>query len=452
MDIVKKNFVSILCGVIAIVAVVCAFFPMSGYFDDLHKKLEERKGQLEKANQVAKKPRQLPDVDLVSTADPVPLSVFPSQRITGLVQRYMEQLISQSLGVLEAAVKINRAECVVGKGNQLLLVDRSLPEPAPNTDNIFKRSLTPEADRVRNEILGAGYPPKPEDIARESEVVKLRQEEKRKKGADGQAINEEAVQKAIADEVAALPEKMRLEASTKARIYVDPDVISASREVVNAVNGQSPTPSMIWYAQASMWLQEDVCRAIAAANKSSRNVQEAPVKRIVALTIPFGPSMYVRGPSTAVDTGTSSAETGGRVGVSSGLDSGGAPANEDPKRAFTVSPTGRSSNSMYDVIAFNLELHVDQTKLPSILKALSQDRFITVRSMSVSRVDPAQLIEAGFVYGSAPIVDVSIDAEAIQLREWTVPLMPRAIKDMMLGPGVEYQSALKPEKKVTSAN
>jgi hypothetical protein len=443
MDIIKKNIVSILCGLVAIAAVVAAFFPMSGYFDDLHKRLDERKGQLDKATQIAKAPRQLPDVNLVSSAEPVALSVFPSPRITSIVQKYMEQLISQSRGVLETAVKINRAECVVGKDNQLLLTRGSLPEPEPNADNLFKRALVPEAERVRRDVLGAGYPPKPEDITKEAENVKTLHEKDRKKGADGQAINEEAIQKAIADEVALLPEKMRLEASSKARIYVDPDVISAPKEIVNAANGQSPTPVMIWYAQASMWLQEDVCRALAEANESADNVQESPVKRLVSLTIPFGPNMYVRAPAA----GDAAADTSGRYAAVQGLDAAGTPANAEPKRVFTVSPTGRASNSMYDVIGFNMVLHVDQTQIPAILKSLSQDRFITVRSMTVTRVDTTPLVEQGFVYGPAPIVEISIDAEALQLREWTVPLMPRAVREMMLGPGVEFVSQLKPEKK-----
>jgi hypothetical protein len=137
----------------------------------------------------------------------------------------------------------------------------------------------------------------------------------------------------------------------------------------------------------------------------------------------------------------------GRYAAVQGLDAAGTPANAEPKRVFTVSPTGRASNSMYDVIGFNMVLHVDQTQIPAILKSLSQDRFITVRSMTVTRVDTTPLVEQGFVYGPAPIVEISIDAEALQLREWTVPLMPRAVREMMLGPGVEFVSQLKPEKK-----
>ena len=92
-------------------------------------------------------------------------------------------------------------------------------------------------------------------------------------------------------------------------------------------------------------------------------------------------------------------------------------------------------------------VHVDQTQLPFLLANLSKNRLLTVRKVDVFRKDNAELLAGGFVYGTAPIAEVTLDCEVLQLREWTVPLMPTVIKNEMLGPNVEYESPLKVAKK-----
>ena len=70
MDIVKKNLVSIICGVIAIVAIVATFYPMNGEFDKLNKQLVERNTAYTTAEQILAKTRQMPVTDLVSSVEP----------------------------------------------------------------------------------------------------------------------------------------------------------------------------------------------------------------------------------------------------------------------------------------------------------------------------------------------------------------------------------------------
>jgi hypothetical protein len=193
----------------------------------------------------------------------------------------------------------------------------------------------------------------------------------------------------------------------------------------------------IWYAQVALWVHEDVCRAIAEVNKPAKSVEASPIKRIMSFTLPFGQGMYVR-PVATGENGVSQAAFTGAGGADLGP-----PANAEPKRAFIISPTGRACNSMYDVVAFTVVLHVDQTKIPEILKALSQNRFITVRGMDLTRVDVKPLEQAGYVYGANPIAEITLDCEMLLLREWTVPWMPSAIKAGLIGPGVDYQFQLK---------
>ncbi len=434
MDIVKKNVVSIIFGVIALVAVVLAFFPMNGKFDETKKQLDDRAKQYSQAEGVLKKSRLLPDVDLISTSGQKPLNEFPSPNITLMAKKFMDQLVSQSRGVLEAAVQINQQESTVGLKQLLLLTPGSLPEPQNNADNSFKKALQPEMEALRLNVLQAGNPPTPEEIKKEDDKLLATPRIKRILGADGNAINEQAVTDAYQKDSLELPKKMRAEIANRCRIYVDPEVLSAPKEIISAP--QSPSPAVIWYTQAALWVQEDVCRAIAEINSTGQNVQESPVKRLVSLVIPPGPAMYVRADAAAPADGS----LAGRGAVAAET---GAPANGEPARVFTVSPTGRTSNSMYDVISFTIVLHVDQTRIPAILKQLSKDRFITVRNVDLTRLDTAPLLAMGYVYGSSPIAEITVDCEALQMREWTAPLMPRAIKDAMIGPGLEFQSQLK---------
>src|SRR5205085_839808 len=137
-------------------------------------------------------------------------------------------------------------------------------------------------------------------------------------------------------------------------------------------------------------------------------------------------------------------ERGGRA---SAFNAGGGtvmPNNSPPASPplYLISPTGRTCNSLDDVVVFTVTLHVDQTKIPAFLKELATNRFISVRKMELHRVDNNAMLEQGYVYRSAPVAEIVLDCETLQMREWTAKLMPKTIKDMLLGPGVEYSFQL----------
>ncbi len=103
MELVKKNIVSIIFGLIAILAIVASFIPMSGKFEELRGDLDKRKAKYEEARSIIDKSRELPVVKLDDTSARTPLTVFPTPMITKMAQGYMDKLVNQSRGVFEAA-------------------------------------------------------------------------------------------------------------------------------------------------------------------------------------------------------------------------------------------------------------------------------------------------------------------------------------------------------------
>jgi hypothetical protein len=103
------------------------------------------------------------------------------------------------------------------------------------------------------------------------------------------------------------------------------------------------------------------------------------------------------------------------------------------------SPTGRTANALYDVIPFKLVVHVETDKLPLFLEELGRSRFVTPYQVSMQAIDSVLLgASQNVMYGSAPVVTATISCEAMLLREWTVPLMPREVQ---LAYGIEGAAA-----------
>src|SRR4051812_42547258 len=84
MEIVKKNLVSIICGVVALLALVAVFvWPLDGYYEDLQTKTKKRADVQGKATGLLNKTRTLPVFDPNSPTGK-PLPKFPSQQIIKL--------------------------------------------------------------------------------------------------------------------------------------------------------------------------------------------------------------------------------------------------------------------------------------------------------------------------------------------------------------------------------
>src|SRR5438309_90020 len=132
MEIVKKNLVSIIFALIAILAVVASFWPLGGYFTELQNAVGQREAAWKKAKDIYGKKHTLPVTNLSGDGTPKDLNVFPMPRITKDAKEFMNSLVSESKGVFAAAVDMNKAECALrtdakDDATRLLLIPGSLP-------------------------------------------------------------------------------------------------------------------------------------------------------------------------------------------------------------------------------------------------------------------------------------------------------------------------------------
>jgi hypothetical protein len=414
MDLIKKNIASIILGVVALLAVIAVFvYPVPGYYAGLKADGEARLKVYNDVQALNTQKRQLPILDPEST-EPKPLEVFPTQPVIDFGTNLTKEVAEKSKGLFDEFVKVNKHQ---------LLLPMSLPAPNPVTGINFiaayqRRVNPPPAPEDRSgsiqvEILKAGTPPTEADITRAKEELKNRISRERLVWDKGVAINQEAVNQEIASQLAQLPDVLRAQAAKSCLIYVNPDSINVNPAIVG---NQSPDPVHIWNAQVQLWVQEDVCTALRTLNSQPvkqadgkmeppADVQTTPVKHLYKLEVP---TMFGGAGAAMIAP----------------------PAGADPNAPnYALSPTGRQSNSLYDVIPFHLIVNVEVDKVPALLAELTRNRLITVRQVeSINPIDAATEAAKGYNYGSKPIVQVALSGEELLMRQWTTPFMPEAVK------------------------
>ncbi|HMN97687.1 MAG TPA: hypothetical protein PKC43_14560 [Phycisphaerales bacterium] len=255
-------------------------------------------------------------------------------------------------------------------------------------------------------------------------------------------------------------------------MYIAPGAIPVPPESLRS--GASPRQLFGW--QWNFWIVSDVLNALHDANVAvggeQGSVVSNPVKRVLSLRILDGidgGSASAGGPDST-GTPTGGGATGRRqtsFGDMTGMNRPGrqrepelseeelerrlmgedvteAPRAQSPAATMAApsiatsasldyqrSLTGRVSNPLYDVRMVELRLVASFEHLPVILDAIAGRNLMTVLGMDLRTADPFQAAARGFIYGSEPIVEVTLLIETIWLREWTVPFMPAAMKDFL---------------------
>jgi hypothetical protein len=408
MDIVKKNWLSITFGVIALVAFVVAFFyPLDGMIEELNGEVKKRVAVQSSINSLMNKRRVVPIFDPGRT-EQAKLTQFPSRDTIKKAEDALKVVQSDSLRSYEAALKLN------GKGHELV-VPGSLPQPINQSLEIEFRNMLDEALRkLRDDELVSGIPPTEEEKKKRADAA-WKEISKKIIIVGGEEKNRKDIDKEFEQYLLALPGQMQREMAEKKKIYVNPSkVLKVPAYVPDG--GKSSDPVTMWWAQVYYWVASDVVATIKQFNDTSANVMKSPVKNLLELVVDdhFFPGNVAGGPN---NPNANLAATGGQPDSKVAI-------TEDA----TLSPTKRVSNNLYDVVHFTVALDIEADMIPAFLKSLTTDRLISVIRFETFPVDPQLKQIEEYVYGDKPVMTVIIDCEMLLLRDWTLKWMPHNLQ------------------------
>ena len=423
MEIVKKNIISIICGVVALAAVGVALFVVPGKKAELQTAVDSSATNNKALADLLSKPRQMPVVN-PDNPEQQALEQFPSEAVIKRGEEITGQVEAESKKMLEAAVKMNQKQ---------LLVPGSLPTPSSTSAFAFRNTYrtalplpvqpqpgqvpTPAVLRSRfAQELKAGMPPTADEISvAGAAMVKEIESKELYFTPDGQAANAEQVKLKIEERSKKLPAEMRDKVVQSSKVYVNPETFEINVALSNSAG--APDPLSIYSAQLSYWIQSDVVAAVNEVNAKSNSVAESPVKHLIRIrTKPYNQvaPIFITGPEMTAN----------------------ADANAQLPKVPMASTTGRVSNGLYDVFHFEVEADVEADRLPDFLRSLGNKRFITPLYVDLQARDNARALAEGLVYGEKPVVTVRAECEILYLRAWNQNFMPPLLKQK-LGIGVE---------------
>ncbi len=415
MEVVKKNLISIICGVIALMAVGALFWPISGLYAGLLTQLDGRIQASSSLDSLANTPRTMP---LLSPDDtnPQPLPVFPNDQVIAAATKASGLVTQQAQNMLDYATSVNQHDP---------LIQDELPKPTESTRYAYANQYAAAIANYSRwqQILDSTSPPSPAEVQAQKDAL-FDEIKKNKLIYDPQGnVDPQSMTDAQAEYDGESPNvqpHMELERAQEHQIYLllpptaNPLPVDSSIKV-----GSYPSPEQICNSQIVIWMLDDITKAIRQAN----DLYSDPAT-------PGGPQQHdILHSAVKAIEGIDPPQP---VISSSPVDPAAGVTSPVPK-ITTVSPTGRVCNGRYDVLRFKIRLVVDAAKLPQVVKALEAGRFITVLNVQVNEVvDPAIAAsnpQGGFRYGNKPVVRVEIDCEDLLLRTWTDKILPDDMKN-----------------------
>jgi len=455
MELLKKHMISFICGGVALLAIGITFFPMGGMFEGLSTQMQESEKDDEEIKSLINQRVNFPSEDPTKAV----VACWPSEKALTAAKSVVQRIADDSADLMDRVVRLNA-------GDRKLLVPGSLPAGAEL--GAFKNRYPQFFAELRSK-LNAAVPvtdaevdaemPKPAETGAAPAAVSPPMGrpglDARGSYDSGLAARERARISRGGGYTENTNERMEVRArlaqerANSFSMYLTPDPQSSIGTSSFAKHPGIPEPTVqdpptvpdVWVAQLGLWIQQDVCDAIAGLNGNSKKVGTSIVKRLVSIEIP--PEYITKtGPTPIV--GSTDVVRPGRGGIMRG-NFGGAgdqnvtgPTNAPVKplfRDYTWSPTGRICNSMYDVMHFYVTVDVDAACCADVLWALENNRCITVLNVDSRAVDLQTWQDAGYFYGDRPVVQLVIKCEALFFRQWTVVknggVMPEVIREQL---------------------
>jgi len=413
IEIAKKNLVSIICGVVVLIALFAKYvIPIPGLFEDLRTKAQARATVYSSMDSLIKSTPSLPKID-PSQVDDQPLGFFPTAPVIKQAQDAVAAMKAQTKSLLDNAVQLNRRKPLVPDA---LPIPRGQNVTRQQFLNAYKIELNVEGrtyDRsIFGRILQSTSPPTDLELRMLEAGVETKVRKDRTQFDDAfKVLNQKEVEGLVtAAKLAALTGE-RFRRATSFRVYVSPGAIQPHPAMIGI---DVPNDVSIFNAQLSLWQQQILCEAIVTANQGSKNVLDAPIKHIVVMNVEH---------SVAV-VQTAAAQPGATPDAAPAVD---APLSVDASLPITKSyaqlPFGQVSNSLYDPITTTLVLRVDARKVPQVIASLASNRLLVVQNVNLNSIDPGLARQAGFLYGDSPVIELRLDVTLLFLRPWLAEFM-----------------------------
>src|SRR6266567_431649 len=162
MDIVKKNMWSIVCGVVAVLAVLFTYWPLSGKFIELNGKLGQSVEEQRKFNQLNNTNPNMPVID-PKNSEVMKLNQFPTEKVIEKGKQVVGKVHTEAEKLGQKAMEMNKRDPLVANA---LLVGR---EPFMSS---FKQEYYAALDQLRKDMDAITVPTEEEIRLKIEEIWK----------------------------------------------------------------------------------------------------------------------------------------------------------------------------------------------------------------------------------------------------------------------------------------
>lgn len=387
----------------------------------------------------------------VALQDPTPWFTPPAQSASLInpaaqeeFEEYVRARVTEANRVLEAAEEFNR------RGRKPL-IEGLYPEPPIGLKDV---KIAEMSTRLRAayaallERIGAGAPPSLADMR--EDLVRMRSQYI---AVTAQKESEDELTPEERSELAAILSERRVglaeEAARRLKLYATIDVINPPGWTIGQIQ---PSPTELFEWQWDYWAFEDILLALGAANANAASVIDAPVKRLVSISLAGDPAGRTErrergsqnqnlqqggGPSLSGGAGSgtggnqppqqSGQQPGQQAQMPEGQTFDQAKATEIPRK-FEESLTGRTTNPLYDIRNVRVHMVVQTDSIPQVLDAVAAQNFMTITALDLWPADPFAALQEGYLYGPAAVSELVLDIETVWLRSWTTEYMPAELK------------------------
>jgi hypothetical protein len=417
LEILKKNLISVICGVLAVAAVVLSFYPTASWYDNptavpgqTTGLVQELNAEVQKATAIVtlkNKDRTLPL--LGPTGEPAPLKHFPNKDIIEKAKGYFADMKANCDTLKLDFDKLNSHD---------LLVPETLPNPDTNARVKFREAYlagkAAPSTVVLAGMLNSGWPLSSAEIAAADDTEKKNNYDSQVHLVNGKPDPDDVkrVEKAWSLAKPQFELGKQVDVASHQSIYVNPTMLNNA--LIYGRPTETPSAYAIWTAQLENWIEQDIANGIIHAdtdpgtNQIPPDIRQAAVKQWVSLTIPATIHAF-----------------------------GAAPGDANPSNPLGDAPnlsiTGRACNGMYDVVHVTIQLDIDESRIQQVLCNLTAHQLLTVTHVDVTPLDGPKLLMDNFIYGTQPCVRLTIDLEDLFMRSWIDKYKPAGVNTAING-------------------